>query len=88
VRSTVGHVDSNGLNLEGNGTVLGKHRCHHVDDDITVVSFDARRIAYSLVLSVAVVSIKMFVVLPGTIFESANQFVVSGIQEDPTYAES
>jgi hypothetical protein len=80
MRSTVGHVNSDGLNLEWDRTVLGKHRCHHVDDDITVVSCGSWMIAYSLVLSVAVVSIKMLVVLPGTIFESANQFIVSEIQ--------
>jgi hypothetical protein len=65
-------VDTDWLNLEGDGAVLGEHGCHHIDDDVAIVSSDLFHEAYSLVLSVAVVSIKMFFVLPGTIFESAH----------------
>lgn len=73
MRSTVWHVNTDGLDLERNGTVFGKHGSDHVDDDITDVRSGPIGWTYSLVLSVAVVSIKMFVVLPGTIFESVCQ---------------
>lgn len=73
MRSTIWHVDSDGLNLEGNGTVFGKHGCDHVDNDVTACQWTSGGMSYSLVLSVAVVSMKMFVVLPGTILESNNQ---------------
>jgi hypothetical protein len=40
VRGTVRHVDENRLDLEGNGTVLGKHGCYHVDNDVTAISWN------------------------------------------------
>lgn len=34
MRGPIGHVYSDGLNLEGDRTVFGKHGCYHVDDNI------------------------------------------------------
>lgn len=79
MRRAVWHVDSDRLDLEWNGAVFGKHRSDHVDDNVTgdQLQSDGRlhhhaykTTTYSLVLSVAVVSIKMFFVFPGTILES------------------
>lgn len=77
MRGAIGHVDLDRLNLEGDGTVLGEHGCYHIDHNVTGYQLDpteeGEEIAYSLVLSVAVVSMKMFVVFPGTILESIHQ---------------
>ena len=77
MRGAVRHVDENRLDFEGNGAVLGEHGCYHVDNDVTDISYCLQVAAYSLVLSVAVVSMKMFVVLPGTILESTCQLLHS-----------
>lgn len=63
-----------GLDSEGDGAVFGEHGGNHVDDDVacksTMIATVNTRYTHSLVLSVAVVSMKMFLVLPATIFES------------------
>ena len=65
---------ASGDSREGDVAVLGEHGRDHVDDDVAAVSdwigLSATQPAHSLVLSVAVVSTKMFFVLPATIFES------------------
>lgn len=76
MRGAIGHVNSDWLDLERDGTVLCEHRSHHVDHNVPdgqLYGPDFQPfLAYSLVLSVAVVSMKMFFVLPGTIFESTS----------------
>ena len=39
MRGTVGHVDEDRLDLEGDSTVLGEHGSYHVDDDVTDISW-------------------------------------------------
>lgn len=62
--------------LERNSAVLSKHGANHINDNVTSNHqphlHQSHWKAYSLVLSVAVVSMKMLVVLPGTILEPAH----------------